>query len=375
MTKRAIDTGTSPGPEPAPRAKRWRAQPATLLCAAALCLLLTGLTLGEGTQPPDNANSSGDAAATAPDAAGGADDTTPEQVPLEQQLGDARSAMDRWVENERLIAELRRDTALRKELLREHIAVLEQQIAETRERIREAEGEVEKAGADSRELEEKNDRLIASEEKVKERLLTYESQMRDLLDRLPAGVRGEEAIEKLAQRLPTAEKPDKTQLPTPQRYLTVTGILSELDKYNLAIHMVPETFARGGEEVEVTAVYIGVGQGYYLEPDSGLAGIGTATAGAWTWQNADHLAPRISQAMAIWSKKDKPAFVTLPVEVFTWPRQGQEAPRDGAAPPADEDALSDTDASAAEQTVSSANDDTRENDGSPSPTSGNEASE
>jgi hypothetical protein len=291
------------------------------LLALVLCLLVPGMVFGEDAakeKAPETTTGNADESAAVRDPGQNGEETPAESVPptLEERLDNTREALDNWVETQQEIAETRRELAFKKEFLKERISVLKQQIESAKERIAEAEAQAETAESEAVKLKEENEVLEASEDKLMEQLLALEDQTRRLLARLPNGPKVEEGVEKLAQRLPTAEKPEESRLPIPQRYLTITGILNEMDKYNLAIHLVPEVFERNGKNVEVTVMYVGLGQSYYLQPKSGFAGVGTATDDQWKWTDNDKLATDVAQAIAVFGKKEKPAFISLPVELY-----------------------------------------------------------
>jgi hypothetical protein len=65
----------------------------------------------------------------------------------------------------------------------------------------------------------------------------------------------------------------------------------------------------------VTALYVGIGQGYYATADGKAAGIGSSTPEGWVWTAANDAAPRISQAIAILKNEQAASFVQLPAEI------------------------------------------------------------
>ena len=66
---------------------------------------------------------------------------------------------------------------------------------------------------------------------------------------------------------------------------------------------------------EVRALYIGLGQGYYVTVSGEAAGIGYPTPEGWRWTPQDGLADEISRAIAILQSEDVPAYVPLSVEI------------------------------------------------------------
>ena len=70
-----------------------------------------------------------------------------------------------------------------------------------------------------------------------------------------------------------------------------------------------------GSSAEVTAIYLGLGQGYYSGANGSIAGVGTATEEGWEWTPADDAAPEIARVVAILKNEEAAAFVQLPVEI------------------------------------------------------------
>ena len=76
-----------------------------------------------------------------------------------------------------------------------------------------------------------------------------------------------------------------------------------------------ERIQTGGSTAEVKALYIGLGQAYYVTPTGDAAGVGQPTPDGWKWTPANDLAPEISRAIAILQNEEVPAFVPLPVTI------------------------------------------------------------
>ena len=69
-----------------------------------------------------------------------------------------------------------------------------------------------------------------------------------------------------------------------------------------------------GRPAEVKALYIGLGQAYYVSA-KGEAGTGRPGASGWEWQPVNEIAARVTDAMQVLQSKATPHFVSLPVKI------------------------------------------------------------
>jgi len=227
------------------------------------------------------------------------------------QVDDTRAKLDAWIEMERSIAEEKRDWALSKEILDERILLVSDQIELVREEITLVEGETTDSDRALEVMVQKNEALKEASATLGERVVVLEERVRVLVKRLPSPLK--DKLQPLTQRLP--ESDEEAKLPMSQRFLTVIGILNEINKFNREIITTSElrTF-EDGTSAQVTVVYVGIGQGYYVDQSGKLAGVGTATEDSWIWKPVNESAPQIAQAIAIMNNEAPAAYVNLPVE-------------------------------------------------------------
>ncbi len=223
-----------------------------------------------------------------------------------------RALLERWVETRKAIAAERRDWKLaremlgdRAELVRGEIAAVEAKIAETERGVGEADKVRAALVAEADALKVESDALALT-------VAGLEARTRTLLGRLPAPIR--EKVKPLSSRLPS--DPATSTLPPSVRFQNVVGILNEINKFAREIHVTSEVRnLGGGREVEVTAVYLGISQGYYVGAGDTVAGLGTPGKDAWEWTALDAAAPAVSKVVAI-LKNERPAeYVPLPVKI------------------------------------------------------------
>lgn len=307
---------------------------ASLLAVAAL-VLLAALALAAPAAPPEDekgggadASPSAETSAETRNAEAGAAETAAAETETASEgkddapaaspakvagdVDNTRKALEKWVETRRLIAEEKRDWALGREMLQQRIELVKHEIASLRDKIREAEesiGEAEKKRAD---LVETNDKLKVASDQLNETVIAMENRTRELLQRLPESIRSD--VKPLSQQFP--ENPEESKLSLGIRFQNVVGVLNHLNKRNRDITVTSEVRGLpGGTSAEVTTLYVGIGQAYYVSADATLAGVGTATDNGWVWAPVNEIAPQVAQAIAILKNEKVASFVRLPLEV------------------------------------------------------------
>jgi hypothetical protein len=235
----------------------------------------------------------------------------------------ARAALEKWVETRRLISKEKRDWALGEEMLRSRIVLVEREIESLRARLADAGKSITDTDEKKEELDAEREALVADAAALRGSIATLELRTRELLPRLPDPAR--EHVSRLSQRIPVASTApaatDKTTDKTTgatlgERFQNVVGLLNELDKFHREITVTPELRRLAdGSTAEVTTLYIGLGQGYYVGADGKTAGIGTPTESGWVWRSEDAAASSIAAAIAILKKERVASFVQLPVDI------------------------------------------------------------
>jgi hypothetical protein len=230
----------------------------------------------------------------------------------EGQIETTRTAIQEWVENQRIISAEKRDLKLAKEMLNERIDLVQREIESLRGKISVTEESIAEADKKRIEMLEENERLKKASASLEDVLAILEQRTTDILKRLPDPI--QDHVKMLSQRLP--ENPNETKLSVSERFQNVVGILNEVDKFNRDITMNTEVRTlRDGSSVEVTALYVGIAQGYYASADGTIAGVGSATDQGWAWKPANEAAAQISDAIAILKNEQVASFVHLPVEI------------------------------------------------------------
>ena len=219
---------------------------------------------------------------------------------------------EKWIEIRNLIAREKQDWALGKEMLNERIELVEREIASLREKIGEAEQSISDADKKRVELVDQNEKLKGASEKLAEIVSELESQTIALNKRLPDPI--SERIKPLSQSLP--ENPKETKLSLAQRFQNVIGIINAVDKFNREINRTSEVRTLAdGQVAEVTAIYVGLGQAYYIGANGSVAGVGLPGQDGWDWKPADDASAQIADVVSILKNEKVACFVPLPITI------------------------------------------------------------
>jgi hypothetical protein len=224
----------------------------------------------------------------------------------------ARATLEQWRQTQTLLSKEARDWTVAKDALLARIDVLKREIVAVQKRTAEAEANLATADRKRAELQAENDAHKATLAGLEERIAGHEQRLLELLPRLPEPLR--EKVRPLSQRLPKAGEAATT--PLTDRYAVVVGVLNEIHKWNREVTVATEVRALpDGTSVEVTVLYAGIGQAWYVGRNGRVAGRGTATADGWAWRPMDELGPAILEAVAVWKNEQPAKFVRLPVQV------------------------------------------------------------
>ncbi len=167
------------------------------------------------------------------------DDKTP------QAIQDTRSALEKWVETQRIISLEKRDSALAVEMLNERIGLVQREIESLRAKITESEAGIAEMDTKKAGLTEENDKLKQASVSLGDTIAILEERTRQLLVRLPDPIR--ERVKPLSQRLP--EKGAETKLSIAERFQNTVGILNEVDKFNREISLTSEVRTIAGRNL------------------------------------------------------------------------------------------------------------------------------
>lgn len=230
----------------------------------------------------------------------------------------ARETLSQWVATKRIISEEREAWRRGKQTMASQMDVVRREIDALNARIETAKSGIADADKKSGELEaERAARKLVSKSLV-ERIASLEERTRQLLPRVPVPLA--ENIAPISQRLPANDE-QRGQLSLSARYQNVIGVLNAIDKWNRAVTLTSERRElSSGRTVEVSVLYMGLGQGYYVgapgkDGKATIAGVGIASPTGWNWREANDLAPAIQRAVSIYKNEGLASLVRLPVQI------------------------------------------------------------
>lgn len=234
------------------------------------------------------------------------------QEPGGELVEGARENLERWVDVRRTLAKEKRDWAVGREVLEDQIELMQGEIETMRARIAEARETASETDARRAEMAREHDELAATADALAEVVSGLEARTRELIAQLPDPIA--EKVRPVSQRIP--EDSSETKLSIGERFLSVVYVLKEVSKFNQEITLSNERRSLGGgQTAEVNAIYVGIGQGYFVSADGSAAGIGRSDGEAWVWTPANESAAAIAEAIAIVNNEKTAGYVRLPVSV------------------------------------------------------------
>ncbi len=226
-------------------------------------------------------------------------------------MDGTRALVQKWAETERMIAAERNEWEQGKALLQGRITLVQQSIEDMKKKKAEAETKLTEAKKRAAEVATEKQEAKEASEALLALAPALEKGVRDLIVRVPNTVR--EKVKVLADRIPK-EGSEVKNITAAERFQNVLGILNELNKANLEIASLPEIHEiGGGRKAEVKTIYVGLGQGYFVNSAGDLAGVGTPAAGEWVWNTDPTIAKPMLEVLEVMKKAMSPKLVELPV--------------------------------------------------------------
>lgn len=228
----------------------------------------------------------------------------------------AQGTFEKWIEVRDAIAREQRDWTVEKEFLTEEIRLLKEEVAALKEKSERLATETSQTEKDLARIAGSNEALKAAATRVETGMAGFESALRSLEPRFPGILR--ETLEPLMRRVPREGAAIKASLS--ERMQVVVGFLSQVDKFNGALTVVPELRKKpDGKEVQVRTLYLGLAQAWFVSLDGEFAGHGISGAAGWEWTTANEIAPAVKLAIDIQQNAGIAQYVRLPVNVNPLP--------------------------------------------------------
>ena len=232
---------------------------------------------------------------------------------LQSATGGDESHVKKWANIRQLISSEREGWRERKELLTYNIQLLETEIGNLDEQIAEAEERAKEAEREQSILRAVESSHRAATAIVETKIGEYENKIRALKEQFPQPLI--ERIERFTVQIP--ESSEETDLSLAQRTSNMLRILEEVDKFNSNVTVLRELQeVASGQVVEVKTMYLGLAQGYYVDPSAKYAAVGRPRPDGWKWDPKNAIAKEISRSIAMYEKTETPAeFIELPVSI------------------------------------------------------------
>ncbi|WOO42735.1 DUF3450 family protein [Rubellicoccus peritrichatus] len=231
----------------------------------------------------------------------------------DKQVDKARSALQEWVETRQIISKEKADWAILKETLVDTQALLETQKKQLDEKITELNEA--KTGADDEreELMAENAELKEATKALEEQVAKVESQVLAVAKRFPQNL--QDTIDPLIRRIP--EPGTKSKAALGERVQNIVGILLQTDKFNNQITVVDRTqVLPDGREVQVSTMFFGLGQAYFVDTTGSYAGVGVPTADGWVYEQDNSIAPMVQNLIDIHSgEATEVTFIPVPAKI------------------------------------------------------------
>ena len=228
-------------------------------------------------------------------------------------MDETRGLLQQWATTQRLIASERADWENGKAMLQGRIQLLKISVEETEKKIAEAKTKLDDVKKRTAETEAEKVMTRQATEALIAVAPELEKGVKGLFGRVPGVI--QEKVKVLHDRIPK-EGADLKNITAAERYQNVLGILNELGKANNELTTIPEIHDIGdGKKAEVKVVYVGLGQGYFVNSSGTIGGLGLPSDQGWTWKTDAAIAPKMREVVEVMKKAVAPKLVELPAEI------------------------------------------------------------
>jgi Protein of unknown function (DUF3450) len=228
-------------------------------------------------------------------------------------MDETRSLLQQWAATQRLITTEKADWETAKAMLEGRIQLLKQSIEDTEKKISESKTKLQDAKKRISEAEAEKTQIKQASEALIQVAPELEKGVKKLIPYAPLNV--QEKVRVLSERIPK-EGADLKNITAAERFQNILGILSELNKANLELNSLPEIHDIGnGQKAEVKVIYLGLGQGYFVNASGDIGGQGYPGDQGWRWRTDASLAPKVKELTDVIKKSVPPKLVELPAEI------------------------------------------------------------
>lgn len=149
-------------------------------------------------------------------------------------------------------------------------------------------------------------------EKVwKERLPRLEKRVLQLAQRFP-----DPLARKVAPALKRIQPGSQTTSGFNSRLQAIVAIIGEADQFHSSVQMHNQMIELNGKEsYQVTVIYVGLTQAFFVNEKGDLAGYGKPGSSGWTWEAQNKLGSRVQELIRIHQGELAPNWKNMPIEI------------------------------------------------------------
>lgn len=221
--------------------------------------------------------------------------------------GEVQSKLEQWVKTRQLISEESAAWEVEKSTLTGLNEVRLRETEQLDEFITAAGSRVAAIDAQRSQFAEDEVALKAWRSVMEKEVASLEQQIRPLLPRFPAPLRG-----KVEEALIRIESPDPDQ-PLQNRTRDILLVLQAYLDFQNTLTVESDIREIAGARREVEILYLGMSQAWYVDIDGKHSGYGIPADSGWTWTEDNSIAPRVRAAIDIQARRAAPTFVELPL--------------------------------------------------------------
>jgi len=227
----------------------------------------------------------------------------------ETSVADTRATLAKWVETRQMIFRLKADWDEDRETIKSTISlfkVQQERLAEKLAQVGEQNGQVAK---ETTEHETQLKKCMAALDKVEEMVVGFESKLKAQIPNYPPPLVSQELVSKIISLIP--EDSRETKVPLISRVQNLILILKAVQEFNSELLVASEIRRNGDKEIEVQAIYLGLGQAWFVSKDGSFAGTGGPSENGWIWQPDPSIAGQVQDAIAVYDKSKPASYVAL----------------------------------------------------------------
>jgi chromosome segregation ATPase len=228
------------------------------------------------------------------------------------KIAALRETLDKWVAMQKALSKERSEAQSAIQMLQQRTELVVNELEDVKTKKTESDSKITEADLKKAELVTKKEEMQKAMEQVEGEMPTIEADLLSLKAQLPDPI--QQKLAPLYERMPKPGEQKKVALA--ERFQNVVGILNEVNKASGEISLVNEQRTLSdGKLTEVSTLYIGLGQAYYVNATGRLSGYGRPGEAGWVWKQDDSIASKVRLAIAMLKSKSAAKFVPVPMQI------------------------------------------------------------